>query len=81
MKPSDRETFARMVHRVAPGNARRLFQKARTADLVSRIARGYRSYRIACDVRQRLLEAARRVNPDIFRRPALPLSSLERDAV
>jgi hypothetical protein len=61
-------TFACIVRDAAPEAARRLFSKARIASHVAKAARDRRSREIAYEVKDRILEAALRVDPRLFRR-------------
>ena len=60
--------LARFVAASAPSAARRLFLKARLAGDVASGALDSRGRRLAREVKDRLLEAALRVDPALFRR-------------
>jgi hypothetical protein len=60
--------LARFVRDSAPTAARRLFAKARLAGNIAHVALNRRSRDAAREAKQRLLDAALRVDPHLFRR-------------
>jgi len=68
MRRTDRKSFNKIVRETAPAAARLIFSKARLASDVAKAARDARSRHLAYEVKVRLLDAALRVSPRLFRR-------------
>lgn len=68
MRRVNGKTFREIVSDTAPEAARLMFSKARLASNVAKAARDGRSRDLAYGVKVRLLEAALRVSPRLFRR-------------